>query len=57
VLILSGAMDPIIPAENAERLAALLGAAGAQVEHETVPTGHGLSQADLRLTAAWLGAT
>jgi len=57
VLILSGAMDPMVPAENAERLAALLRAAGAQVQQETVPTGHGLSQADLRLTAAWLGAT
>ena len=57
VLILSGAMDPMVPAENAERLAALVRAAGAQVQQETVPTGHGLSQADLRLTAAWLGAT
>jgi phospholipase/carboxylesterase len=57
VLILSGAMDPMVPAENAEGLAALLRAAGAQVQQETVPAGHGLSQADLRLTVAWLGAT
>jgi phospholipase/carboxylesterase len=54
VLILSGAMDPIVPAENARRLAAQLTAAGAAVEHRILPTGHGLSQADVSLAAAWL---
>ena len=54
VLLLSGAMDPIVPAENGRRLAATLAAAGAQVEHETLPTGHGLSQADLTLTRRWM---
>ena len=55
VLILSGAADPIVPAGNAARLAATLTAAGAEVRHETVPAGHGLSQADLAITKDWLG--
>ena len=54
VLILSGAMDPIVPAENARRLAAQLTAAGATVEHRILPAGHGLTQADVSLAAAWL---
>ncbi|MGU3383823.1 alpha/beta hydrolase [Methylobacterium sp. D53M] len=54
VLILSGAMDPIVPAENARRLAQQLTAAGARVEHRILPTGHGLSQADIGLALNWL---
>ena len=54
VLILSGALDPIVPDENAARLAAMLGRAGAVVDHRTLPTGHNLSQADLTLTHTWL---
>jgi phospholipase/carboxylesterase len=56
VLILSGAADPIIPADNATRLAATLRAAGAEVEHKTLPTGHGLSQADVALAKTWFAA-
>jgi phospholipase/carboxylesterase len=56
VLILSGARDPIVPAANAARLAAMLGDAGAEVRHETLPTGHGLVQDDVVRTAAWLQA-
>ena len=56
VLIVSGAADPIIPAENAGRLAALLRGCGASVRHETLPGGHGLSQADVALAKAWLEA-
>jgi phospholipase/carboxylesterase len=54
ILILSGSMDPIIPAENAARLAAMLQTAGATVEHKVLPAGHGLSQADIALASAWL---
>ncbi len=54
VLMLSGAMDPIVPEENAARLARFLAQAGAQVEHRVLPAGHGLSQADLTLTRDWL---
>ncbi|MFM9861825.1 alpha/beta hydrolase [Pseudoxanthobacter sp. M-2] len=54
VLILSGASDPIIPAENAGRLARQLTEAGAVVGHETLPTGHGLTQADAALAKRFL---
>jgi phospholipase/carboxylesterase len=54
VLLLSGAADPIIPAENAGRLVGILKDAGAAVEHKVVPVGHGLSQADVTLAKAWL---
>jgi phospholipase/carboxylesterase len=54
VLILSGASEPIVPADNAKRLAALLTGAGATVEHRVLPTGHGLSQTDVALTKAWI---
>ena len=54
VLIVSGSFDPIIPEANAARLAATLVGAGAAVAHRSLPTGHGLSQADLRLVRDWL---
>ena len=54
VLIVSGSFDPIIPEENAARLAQTLSGAGALVEHRSLPTGHGLSQADLGLVRDWL---
>lgn len=54
VLLVSGAMDPIVAAANGKRLAATLAAAGAHVEHETLPTGHGLTQADMTLTRRWI---
>ncbi|MCJ2013867.1 alpha/beta hydrolase [Methylobacterium sp. J-076] len=54
VLILSGAMDPIVPVENARRLAAQLVAAGAAVTHRMLPAGHGLSQAEIGLAAGWI---
>lgn len=53
VLMISGAMDPIIPTENSSRLAGFLSNAGADVQHRTIPTGHGLTQTDIQLTAAW----
>jgi phospholipase/carboxylesterase len=53
VLILSGATDPLVPAENAARLAAMLKEAGADVRHETVSAGHTLSQADVAIAGAW----
>ena len=56
VLILSGSADPIVPAENAGRLAAMLAHAGAEVDHRSLPVGHGLSQADVNLTRAWFDA-
>jgi phospholipase/carboxylesterase len=54
VLILSGGMDPIVPEEEAAQLAAQLAAAGAAVDHEILPAGHGLTQADVTLARRWL---
>lgn len=54
VLILSGALEPIVPVENARRLAQQLSASGARVEHKILPAGHGLSQADVSQVLAWL---
>jgi phospholipase/carboxylesterase len=54
VLIVSGAADPIVPAANAARLAAILTKAGARVEHRTLPTGHGLTRPDMDLAKAFL---
>jgi len=53
VLMISGAMDPIIPADNSKRLAASLSESGADVQHEVLPTGHNLSQTDLQLLVRW----
>lgn len=54
VLIISGAADPIIPAENAAALAETLRAAGADVRHEILPTGHGLTRTDIDIARAWM---
>jgi phospholipase/carboxylesterase len=54
VLILSGATDPVVPAENAAKLAVQLSQAGADVTHRTLPAGHQLSQADVNLARDWL---
>ena len=54
VLMLSGGQAPIVPAENAARLAALLTADGAAVDHRVLPAGHGLSQSDLAIARDWL---
>ncbi|MFL4993209.1 MAG: alpha/beta hydrolase [Microvirga sp.] len=55
VLMISGTMDPIIPADNSNRLAASLSASGAEVQHQMLPTGHNLSQTDLSLLVKWFG--
>ncbi len=54
VLLLSGVADAMVPAENAARLAVMLRRAGADVRHQTFPVGHGLSQADVAITKAWV---
>lgn len=54
VLMLSGATDPIVPADNARRLADLLGRSGARVEHAVLPAGHGLTQTDIARIGAWM---
>jgi phospholipase/carboxylesterase len=54
VLIVSGASDPIIPASNAKLLATMLKEANADVTHETLPTGHNLTQNDIAIATKWL---
>lgn len=56
VLIVSGQSDPIIPPSNSQRLAEMLGKAGADVQHRTLPVGHQLSQGDLNIARDWLQA-
>jgi phospholipase/carboxylesterase len=53
VIILSGFNDPIAPLSSAEKLAATLDAAGAKVERDAMPAGHGLTQADLTRAKAF----
>lgn len=53
-LLVSGAMDPIVPAGESARLAEALRAAGVALTHETVPAGHGLTQRDVALACGFL---
>ncbi|WP_027554850.1 alpha/beta hydrolase [Bradyrhizobium sp. Cp5.3] len=55
ILLLSGQDDPIVPASNSARLAALLSEAGANVSHKVLPAGHQLTQADVALASDWIG--
>ncbi|MGZ8415105.1 MAG: alpha/beta hydrolase, partial [Gemmatirosa sp.] len=52
VTIAAGLMDPLVPRAQAERLAALLQAAGADATLEWVPAGHQLTQRDLTIGQA-----
>jgi phospholipase/carboxylesterase len=54
VLIGSGKRDPIIPTENAERLAAMLRRAGSDVTHRFADTGHQLVFDELVAAKKWL---
>lgn len=54
VLLLSGASDPMVPAASRDRLAVVLGKAGAAITHKVVPTGHGLTNQDVAHAAQWL---
>ncbi len=54
ILLISGASDPIIPLSNATRLATILKNAGASVQHETLATGHNLTQQDMKIATQWL---
>jgi len=54
VLMLSGAADPIVPAEMRDRLADALTRAGADLRYEVLPASHQLTRQDLALAADWL---
>ena len=54
ILMLSGLMDPIVPRENAERLAGIFRAADADVMHKIKPVSHALAQSDIADMKDWL---
>lgn len=54
VLLLEGLHDPLVPRPEAERLAGLLRAGGAEVTLSWQPAGHGLTGGDIDTAAAWL---
>ena len=54
VLLSSGKQDPIVPVENAERLAAMLREAGAHVTLRFEPAGHALGLGDIKAAKEWL---
>lgn len=54
VLLSEGRTDPLIPAAQAERLAAILETAGASVELVWQPGGHALAQGDITAASRWL---
>jgi phospholipase/carboxylesterase len=56
VLIGAGRADPIVPAENSERLAELLRRAGANVTLDWRPGGHSLARPEVDDAARWLAA-
>src|SRR5579862_4195602 len=47
VLLASGEFDPMVPRDNAERLATILVQGGADVEHLWAPVGHNLTRQEL----------
>jgi phospholipase/carboxylesterase len=54
VLVVSGALDPIVTDAQAQRLVDTLAGAGARVRHEVLPAGHGLTRGDLDLAAQFV---
>jgi phospholipase/carboxylesterase len=54
IQMLSGLMDPIIPADNSTRLAGLLKEAGADVAFSMKPASHGLTQSDFSDIKLWM---
>lgn len=54
VLLLSGEQDPIVPKENASRLASMLREAGADVSVRFEPVGHALVRGDIKAAKEWL---
>ena len=54
VFLAAGRADPIVPAANTERLADLLGLAGADVTLRWHPAGHSLTPGDVSQAKGWL---
>ena len=54
VYLAAGRSDPIVPAENTERLAGLLREAGADVTLDWQPGGHGIGRPEVDAAGQWL---
>jgi phospholipase/carboxylesterase len=54
IFISSGKQDPIVPVENAQRLAAMLSGAGADVTLRFESAGHALVSGDIAAAKEWL---
>jgi phospholipase/carboxylesterase len=54
VLIIAGDHDPIVPVDEARKLATLLRNAGAEVAISVENAGHGLTQETVQITRRWL---
>ena len=57
VYLAAGRSDPIVPADNTERLAGLLREAGANVTLDWQPGGHGIGRPEVDAARAWLDGT
>jgi predicted esterase len=57
VFLSAGRTDTMIPAEETERLATVLGACGANVELQWSPGGHSLTAPDISAAKTWLAKT
>jgi len=57
VLIASGESDPMVSRAQAERLASILTAGGAAVDHLWLPVGHNLTRSELEQARIWLAGT
>ena len=56
VYLAAGRSDPIVPAENTERLAGLLTKAGADVTLDWQPGGHGIGQTEVEASRDWISS-
>ena len=54
VMLVSGRMDPILPLDNAKRLAEALREHGAVVDHRVLETGHGMTRNDVDLARGFI---
>jgi phospholipase/carboxylesterase len=54
VMIISGRVDPILPLDNAKRLAEALREHGAVVDHRVLETGHGMTRNDVDLARGFI---
>jgi phospholipase/carboxylesterase len=53
IFLANGTRDPIVPLENAKKLAKMYQDAGATLTHELNPASHGLIQSDLQAVKRW----